>query len=39
MIKNFFFKVIIYALALGIPLALLSFLVLGVIWLGKQVFS
>ena len=36
--KAFLLKVIVYLLCLGIPLALLSFLILGVLWLGKQVF-
>lgn len=36
---QFILKAIIYMLCLGLPLALFSFLVLGVIWLGQQIFG
>jgi len=38
MIKSFFFKSIMYLVLLGLPLSLIAFLVLGVVWLWRQLF-
>tara|TARA_B100000029_G_scaffold511032_1_gene603979 strand:+ start:472 stop:591 length:120 start_codon:yes stop_codon:yes gene_type:complete len=37
--KEFLIKLIVYFVALGLPLAMLAFLMLGVAWLAKQVFE
>ena len=37
--KEFLIKLVVYLVALGLPLAMLAFLCLGVAWLAKQVFQ
>ena len=39
MIKKFIFMVLIYFLMFGIPFALVSFLVMGVVWMARDLFS
>jgi len=36
--KSFFIKVIMYSIILGLPLSMVAFLVLGIVWLAKQIF-
>lgn len=39
MIKRFIFKVMIYVVMFGIPLALVSFLTVGVVWMVRELFK
>lgn len=39
MIKRFILKLIIYFVMFGLPLALVSFLVMGVVWMARDLFS
>ena len=37
-IKAFIFKSVMYLVMLGLPISLVVFLVLGIVWLAKQLF-
>jgi len=39
MIRSFILKLIMYFVVIGLPVSFIAFLVLGCVWLGKQIFA